>query len=49
MNMNNVSKAENQPAKIDYSSKSVRQETFYAECKRLGLSPKEASKKSQPL
>lgn len=32
-------------AKIDYSSKSVRQEAFRAECKRLGLSPKEASKK----
>jgi|GEM_PF-2075985 len=33
-------------AKIDYSSKSVRQEAFRAECKRLGLSPKEAAEKA---
>ncbi len=46
MDMKNDSKVEDQPAKIDYSSKSVRQAAFRAECKRLGLSPQEASKKA---
>ncbi len=46
MHMKIDSKVEDQPAKIDYSSKSVRQEAFRAECKRLCLSPREASKKA---
>lgn len=46
MDKKNDSKVEDQPAKIDYSSKSVRKASFRAECKRLCLSPKEASKKA---
>ena len=33
--------------KVDYSSKTVRQAAFRAECKRLGLTPEEAVEKGK--
>lgn len=34
------------PTKVDYSSKTLRQAAFREECKRLGLTPKEANEKA---
>ncbi len=39
-------KIEEQPAKVDYSSKTVRQAAFREECKRLGLTPQEIVEKA---
>ena len=40
-------KVDEQPAGVDYSSKSLRQAAFREECKRLGLSPKEIVEKAK--
>lgn len=37
---------EEEPAHIDYSSKTLRQAAFRKECKRLGLTPKEIVEKA---
>lgn len=47
MNNEKDKKIEGKPAKVDYSSKSVRQDAFREECKRLGLSPQEVVEKAK--